>query len=456
MTRKRVTMKDIADRLNLSINAVSLALNDKTGVGEETKRLILNTAEEMGYLDQSVKYMQNYSNKNICVLLKNRFFRDFRFYGRVLLGIEEEAKKAGYDVFFSSFETEDIPTCVESRKVAGIIAVGKIGDSFLRRLKEYDVPIVLADYNSLEETVDCLMSDNKLGSYKMASYLYKKGFRKIGYVGDLSYSPSTRERFYGYQEAIQNCFGLGIISESIEYIQRYSILTEIEDMVIHQNKENLYKKFMEIPEKPDAQIAFDEAKNRLKEAEAAVSVARKSAADLQDESTAELEANISDIDRLNIKIRANMDREKAEIEAEEYSQQYDELTKSIEDIREQRLKLLESADLPLPELSVENGELVYRGNKWDNMSGSEQLKVATAIVRKLNPNCGFVLMDKLEQMDQDTLNEFGKWLEQEQLQVIATRVSSGKECSVIIEDGYVKEYNGLSDEGAKTWKKGEF
>ena len=38
MTRKRVTMKDIADRLNLSINAVSLALNDKTGVGEETKR----------------------------------------------------------------------------------------------------------------------------------------------------------------------------------------------------------------------------------------------------------------------------------------------------------------------------------------------------------------------------------------------------------------------------------
>ena len=205
-----------------------------------------------------------------------------------------------------------------------------------------------------------------------------------------------------------------------------------------------------------AQIAFDEAKNRLEEAEAAVSVARKSAADLQDESTAELEANISDIDRLNIKIRANMDREKAEIEAEEYSQQYDELTKSIEDIREQRLKLLENADLPLPELSVESGELIYRGNKWDNMSGSEQLKVATAIVRKLNPNCGFVLMDKLEQMDQDTLNEFGKWLEQEQLQVIATRVSSGKECSVIIEDGYVKEDNGLSDEGAKTWKKGEF
>lgn len=70
------------------------------------------------------------------------------------------------------------------------------------------------------------------------------------------------------------------------------------------------------------------------------------------------------------------------------------------------------------------------------MSGSEQLRVAAAIVRKLNPDCGFVLLDKLEQMDSVTLQEFGQWLEQEGLQAIATRVSTGDECSVIIEDGY--------------------
>ena len=72
------------------------------------------------------------------------------------------------------------------------------------------------------------------------------------------------------------------------------------------------------------------------------------------------------------------------------------------------------------------------------MSGSDQLKVATAIVRKLNSNCGFVLLDKLEQMDQESLKEFGDWLEKEGLQAIATRVSTGEECSIIIEDGYVK------------------
>ena len=109
----------------------------------------------------------------------------------------------------------------------------------------------------------------------------------------------------------------------------------------------------------------------------------------------------------------------------------------IEDIRKERTDLLNNADLPLPGLSVADGELIFEGQKWDNMSGSQQLRVATAIVRKLKPECGFVLLDKLEQMDLNTLTEFGHWLESEGLQAIATRVSNGAECQIIIEDGYV-------------------
>lgn len=200
----------------------------------------------------------------------------------------------------------------------------------------------------------------------------------------------------------------------------------------------------------EARTALAAAQERLSQAEANVEIARKSAQDLHDESTAELEANIADVEQLNAKIRANLDRERAEIEADGYKKQYEELTGQIEAIRTERRNLLNGADLPLEGLSVENGELTYNGFKWDNMSGSEQLKVATAIVRKLNPECGFVLMDKLEQMDAKTLSEFGAWLEQEGLQVIATRVSTGGECSIIIEDGYIKP------EETKTWKAGTF
>lgn len=185
-------------------------------------------------------------------------------------------------------------------------------------------------------------------------------------------------------------------------------------------------------------------------------IAKLSAADLQDESTAELEASISNIEEINRKVRANLDKEKAEDDAKVYRSQYNELTEKISNLRSKKNSLLDSAELPLPELSVADGELIYKGQKWDNMSGSERLKVSTAIVRKLNPDCGFVLLDKLEQMDMKTLQEFGLWLESEGLQAIATRVSTGDECSIIIEDGYVAGQDHPQPKQKKEWKAGAF
>lgn len=206
----------------------------------------------------------------------------------------------------------------------------------------------------------------------------------------------------------------------------------------------------------EAQIAFDEAKAALQKAEQDCLTARKSAEDLHDESTAELEKNLAEIEALNIKIRANSTKEAAEIEANNLQQEYDGLTEQIESVREERSKLLDSTELPLPGLSVKDGKLIYNNMPWDGMSGSDQLKVATAIVRKLNPQCGFVLMDKLEQMDLETLQEFGAWLKQEGLQVIATRVSTGDECSIIIEDGMVKGDTEAVKEKAPKYVKGVF
>ncbi len=198
-------------------------------------------------------------------------------------------------------------------------------------------------------------------------------------------------------------------------------------------------------------------REELAEAEASLNVALIDARDLQDMSTAELEASIADIDEVNRKVRANLDKEKAEEDALEYRNQYAGLSAEIEKARKDRMELLQTAQLPLPGLSVEDGELVYNGQKWDCMSGSDRLKVATAIVRKLNPKCGFVLLDKLEQMDMQTLREFGAWLEQEGLQAIATRVSTGEECSILIEDGYVQgQEHPVTEDKRTEWKAGEF
>ena len=212
----------------------------------------------------------------------------------------------------------------------------------------------------------------------------------------------------------------------------------------------LEQKYQRINEQITALLA------EQKQVENDLETARKSALNLNDESTEELEQNISNIEEINRKVRANLDKEKAEDDAKTYRDQYNSLTKDLEDVRDKKAQLLNSAELPLPELSVKEGELIYKGQKWDNMSGSDRLKVSTAIVRKLNPNCGFVLLDKMEQMDMKSLQEFGEWLEAEGLQAIATRVSTGDECSIIIEDGYVVGQDISEEPKKKEWKAGAF
>ena len=189
--------------------------------------------------------------------------------------------------------------------------------------------------------------------------------------------------------------------------------------------------------------------------------ARKSTENLQDESTAELEASIRGIEETNRKVRANLEKARAEDEANRYAEDYAKLTEAITQKRADRMALLNGADLPLPGLGVEDGALTYHGKRWRDMSGSDQLRVAAAIVRRLNPDCGFVLLDKLEQMDLDTLAEFSRWLEAEHLQAIATRVSTGSECQIIIEDGMVRgaELPAVAapqSQPAKSWTKGAF
>ena len=238
--------------------------------------------------------------------------------------------------------------------------------------------------------------------------------------------------------------------------------------LINQQQEILARNAQRIQWKRDYDAILDEqnkvddliegAKQRLRdlqaraaELETMAAAAAKSPAEMQMESTAELEEQIRHAEEINRKISENRRKMLAEDEAQAYRDQYDELARKIEDARTKKRKLLDGAALPLPGLSVQDGELTYNGQKWDGMSGSEQLRVSTAIVRKLSPECGFVLLDKLEQMDTDTLREFGDWLEAEGLQAIATRVSTGSECSVIITDGYAEEPQKTPERDFKGW-----
>ena len=154
---------------------------------------------------------------------------------------------------------------------------------------------------------------------------------------------------------------------------------------------------------------------------------------------AEIMTRMQQADETNRQIRANAERAKVYDQMVEVANVTARQTREVEDIENRRTALLQNAKLPLPELSItEDGELLYRGQKWDCMSGSERLKVATAICMKSKPGCGFVLIDGLEAMDAQTLAEFAEFLTEQNMQGIGTIVGENS-ATVIIEDGMVKE-----------------
>jgi hypothetical protein len=186
----------------------------------------------------------------------------------------------------------------------------------------------------------------------------------------------------------------------------------------------------------DARAQAAKAAVDCERARTSLAAARASAGQLQDQDTASIKRELEQIDALNARVRTNESKRNAEAEAEQLREQYADMSREIEEIRTKRLQLLASVTMPLEGLSIdEAGELVFHDQRWDCMSGAEQLQVSAAICAAMKPECGFVLLDRLECMDTGTLRQFAAWLEARGLQAIGTRVSTGDECSVVIEDG---------------------
>ena len=253
----KVTMKDIAKELNISINAVSIALNDKPGVSESMRLKILRTADKMGYINEKHHYLSVFSKSNICILMQSYYANTGHFYSIVLRSIVERAKVLGYMSILNYFEDNqfEFPDCIIDRKVAGILVVGKTSDSNLNQLKNIGIPVVLVDYTSLGDTCDCVLTHNKQGGYLITQYVLDKGYKRVGFFGDLEYSLSFSDRFMGYKQALVN---RNMTADIEPYISQYSILHETEKYVL-ENYVNSIVSLLEKSELPEVFICANDS-----------------------------------------------------------------------------------------------------------------------------------------------------------------------------------------------------
>lgn len=182
-------------------------------------------------------------------------------------------------------------------------------------------------------------------------------------------------------------------------------------------------------------------------------------ADFSLEDTSSFQKELDSIEETNHKVRVNKEREKATAEAIEQRRKYDEKTAIIEEKRKELDALLVGADLPYPGLTVVNRVIHLDGKAWDCMSESMKIRVGCAIVSRINPACKFMLVDKLEQLDSESLAELDQFAKDHDIQIIGTRVTTDpNDCSIIIKNGWIEGMEGKmlaspQISGRKTAKK---
>ena len=211
-----VTLSDIAQRLGVSSVTVSKALSGKKGVSDDLRDEIIRLADEMGY----VKKEKSHHSKNVVIgiIVAERYLNHSQsFYWRIYkeLSVQSNEKKILTLLEVIDRASEDgerLPNLALHNNVDGIIILGAFDVGYLRMLKkEVHVPLLSLDSVYEEIAGDAVITDNILGGYEIARFLYEKGHRKIGYVGTLRMTPSIDDRYIGM------CKFLATIGESVDF-----------------------------------------------------------------------------------------------------------------------------------------------------------------------------------------------------------------------------------------------
>lgn len=238
------TMKDIADELNITVMSVSKALSGKEGVSSELRARIISKAEELGYKKGS--QAKETKSKNIGILVAERSLNANATFMSIQQSLITQLSKLDYYGLTEiiSEETEHLllePKLLKDKKIDGFIILGQMKKEYLDFLKASSLPKVLMTFEFADETDGGIVCDNIYFGYTLTQYLYDKGYRKIGFVGNPLFDATVMDRYLGYHKAVL----LNNLKSNPDYI--------IEDVSRDGEEQGLF-----IPEDvPDAFICND-------------------------------------------------------------------------------------------------------------------------------------------------------------------------------------------------------
>jgi LacI family transcriptional regulator len=203
---KKVTMQDIADKLNISKNSVSQALSGKPGVSEETRRLVQDVADQLGYSYSKNRIplkVERNTPSNIALIASEYAFSLKSFFGEIYLSIEKEVRRRGLNLFIESIDDDakenlTLPSLLSNYEIDGILILSHISTDYVANIINTGIPTVLIDHHDPHLHVDAILTNNRFGAYTAVEHLIKLGHRDIAFIGNVDFSPSYQERLEGY------------------------------------------------------------------------------------------------------------------------------------------------------------------------------------------------------------------------------------------------------------------
>lgn len=200
---KKVTIRDIAERLKIGKTTVALALMDKYGVSEETKSKVFVTACEMGYDFSKVNKKRSNKNKTIKLVLRDKSLLTSDFWIQIIQGIEKEGRENNIPIEVFAFDsiTPMNELNIETLKdtSSGVIFVdGNITNEY-SIYSGMGIPVVLLDPRGYEERkMTQVNSSNYMGGMLACKHLWRKGHRKLCVCGNAQYGKSLFMRCGGF------------------------------------------------------------------------------------------------------------------------------------------------------------------------------------------------------------------------------------------------------------------
>lgn len=208
--KPKVTIHDIAKKLNITASTVSRALNNNPRISENTRKTVQKAAKDLKYQPNKIAAALRHGKSHVIGVIVPR--TDRSFFASVIRGIEEVANKIGYKVIicqsYDDYEQEvQTIDALFSARVDGIIAsLGKNTENYshFERAQEKGIPLVLFDRTTDELEVSQVMINDHLGAYKTVEHLIQQGCRRIAHFTSPKKVSIFKERHRGYLDALKD------------------------------------------------------------------------------------------------------------------------------------------------------------------------------------------------------------------------------------------------------------